>query len=110
MADLCVDGSIIVQDFYSKAFLSGEISKFTKRNMSMIERMGELWKFGINMSNDPNKANSVDAKSSAADSRRSLLKKRTNNEFPQIYFEIIEQTIWIIRRLDKPIKIGYYFD
>ena len=52
MADLCVDGSIIAQDFYSKAFISGEISKTVKRASSMIERR-EPWKFGIDMSNDP---------------------------------------------------------
>jgi len=56
MADLCVDGSIIAQDFYSKAFLSGEISKLAKRNMRLIERMGESSKFGIDMSNDPKAA------------------------------------------------------
>jgi len=56
MADLCVDGSIIAQDFYSKAFALGEYSRIAKRNMSMIERMGEPWKFGIDMSNDPNAA------------------------------------------------------
>ncbi len=54
MADLCADGSIIAQDFYSKKFSSGETSKIVKRNMSLIERMGEPWKFGIDMSNDPN--------------------------------------------------------
>ena len=53
MAGLCVDGSIIAQDFYSKAFLLGEISKIAKRNMSMIEKMGEPWKLAIDMSNDP---------------------------------------------------------
>lgn len=52
MADLCVDGSIIAQDLYSKAFILGEISKMAKRQMSIIERMGEPWKFGIDMSND----------------------------------------------------------
>ena len=56
MADLCVDGSIIAQDFYSKAFMSGEISKIAKRQMSMIEKMGEPWKFTIDMSNDPKAA------------------------------------------------------
>jgi methyltransferase (TIGR00027 family) len=56
MADLCVDGSIIAQDFYSKAFLSGEISRIVKRNMSIIEKMGEPWKFGLDMSNDPKAA------------------------------------------------------
>jgi methyltransferase (TIGR00027 family) len=53
MADLCVDGSIIAQDFYSKAFISGETSKIVKRSSSMIEKMGEPWKFGLDMSNDP---------------------------------------------------------
>ena len=56
MADLCVDGSIIAQDFYSKAFLSGKISKLAKTNMRMIERMGESSKFGIDMSDDPKAA------------------------------------------------------
>jgi methyltransferase (TIGR00027 family) len=56
MADLCVDGSIIAQDFYSKAFSLGETSRIVKRNMSLIERMGEPWKFGIDMSNDPKAA------------------------------------------------------
>lgn len=56
MADLCVDGSIIAQDFYSKAFMLGEISKIAKKNMSIIEKMGEPWKFTIDMSNDPKAA------------------------------------------------------
>jgi len=55
MADLCVDGSIIAQDFYSKAFISGEASKTVKRASRMIERR-EPWKFGIDMSNDPKAA------------------------------------------------------
>ncbi|MFC1896140.1 class I SAM-dependent methyltransferase [Thermodesulfobacteriota bacterium] len=53
MADLCVDGSIIAQDFYSKAFILGEISKTAKRYIGIIGRMGEPSKFGIDMSNDP---------------------------------------------------------
>jgi methyltransferase (TIGR00027 family) len=56
MADLCVDGSIIAQDFYSQAFMLGEISKTAKRYISMIERMGEPSRFGIDMSNDPKAA------------------------------------------------------
>ena len=56
MADLCADGSIIAQDFYSKTFISGEISRIVKRNLRMIERMGEPCKFGIDMSNDPKAA------------------------------------------------------
>jgi len=55
MADLCVLGSVIVQDFYSKAFISGEASKTVKRASRMIERR-EPWKFGIDMSNDPKTA------------------------------------------------------
>ena len=56
MADLCVDGSIIVQDFYSKAFSSGEYSKAAKNFLSIIEKMGEPAKFGIDMSDDPKAA------------------------------------------------------
>jgi O-methyltransferase involved in polyketide biosynthesis len=56
MADLCVDGSIIAQDLYSKAYILGEISKTVKRSSSMIEKMGEPWKFGIDMSNRPKAA------------------------------------------------------
>jgi len=52
MADLCVDGSIIAQDFYSKAYISGEASKAVKRGSRMIEKR-EPWIFGIDMSNDP---------------------------------------------------------
>jgi len=52
MSDLCVDGSIIAQDFYSKAFMLGDISKMAKRQISIIEKMGEHWKFTIDMSND----------------------------------------------------------
>jgi methyltransferase (TIGR00027 family) len=56
MADLCADGSIIAQDFYSKAFSLGEYSKSAKSFISLIERMGEPAKFGIDMSNDPKAA------------------------------------------------------
>jgi len=56
MADLCADGSIIAQDFYSKAYIIGEISKTVKRSSSLMGRMGEPWIFGIDMSNDPNAA------------------------------------------------------
>jgi len=56
MTDLCVDGSIIAQDFYSKAFALGEYSKTAKRFMGIIEKMGEPSKFGIDMSDDPREA------------------------------------------------------
>jgi len=53
MADLCIEGSIIAQDLYSKAFILGETSKTAKKSLKLIEKMGESWKFGIDMSNDP---------------------------------------------------------
>jgi O-methyltransferase involved in polyketide biosynthesis len=53
MADLSADGSVIAQDFYSKAFSSGKYSRIANKQKSMIERMGEPWKFGIDMSNNP---------------------------------------------------------
>lgn len=56
IADLCVDGSIIAQDFYSKVFASGEYSKAAKKFLSIIEKMGEPSKFGIDMSNAPKAA------------------------------------------------------
>jgi methyltransferase (TIGR00027 family) len=56
MADLCVDGSVIAQDFYSKVFAEGEYSKESKNFLSVIEKMGEPAKFGIDMSDDPKAA------------------------------------------------------
>ena len=56
MADLCADGSIIAQDLYSKTYVSGETSKTVKSASRMIEKRGEPWKFGIDMSNDPKAA------------------------------------------------------
>jgi methyltransferase (TIGR00027 family) len=56
MADLCGDGSIIAQDFYSEVFSSGEYSKEAKNFLSIIEKMGESPKFGIDMSDDPKAA------------------------------------------------------
>ena len=56
VADLCTDGSVIAQDFYSEAFRSGETSRAVKRSVKVIERMGEYWRFGIDMSHDPEEA------------------------------------------------------
>ena len=56
MADLCVDGSVIAQDFYSKAFAEGKYSKESKNFLSIIEKMGEPAKFGLDMSDDPKAA------------------------------------------------------
>jgi methyltransferase (TIGR00027 family) len=52
MADLCVAGSVIAQDFYSQAFLSGEISKPAKKQFNVFEKMGESARFGVDMSGD----------------------------------------------------------
>ena len=56
MAELCADGSVVAQDFYSKAYSLGVYSFIAKRNMSLIESMGEPAKFGIDMSDDPQAA------------------------------------------------------
>lgn len=56
MAGLCAGGSLIAQDFYSKAFISGETSRMVKRSLRMLDRMGEPWRFGIDMSDDPESA------------------------------------------------------
>ena len=56
MAELCGDGSIVAQDFYSEAFIRGEISKTAKRSEKMMAKMGEPWKFGLDMSDDPESA------------------------------------------------------
>jgi methyltransferase (TIGR00027 family) len=56
MVDLCADGSVIAQDFYSEAFISGKTSRAVKKTMKFIEKMGEYWKFGIDMSTDPEAA------------------------------------------------------
>jgi len=56
MADLSADGSVIAQDFYSRAYSSGNYSFIAKRNMDLIAKMGEPAKFGIDMSDDPKKA------------------------------------------------------
>jgi hypothetical protein len=55
MAYLCAKGSIIAQDFYSRVFILGEASKTVNRASRMIERR-EPWKFGIDMSIDPEAA------------------------------------------------------
>jgi len=56
MAELCVDGSVIAQDFYSKAFISGETSRTVSRSLKTFERMGEAWRFGIDMASEPRRA------------------------------------------------------
>jgi methyltransferase (TIGR00027 family) len=56
MAELCTGGSVVVQDFYSQSFASGEISDVVKKNSSLIGKMGEPWIFGIDMSGEPKAA------------------------------------------------------
>ncbi len=52
MSDLSPKGSIIAQDFYSKAFIKGENTAAIKKGIRMMEKMGEPWLYGINMSED----------------------------------------------------------
>ena len=56
MAEMCADGSTIAQDFYSSAFASGRISRTVMSTSSVMGRMGEPWRFGIDMSEDPRAA------------------------------------------------------
>lgn len=56
MAELCVAGSVVAQDLYSRAFVSGEISALARKNQRLIAKMGEPWLFGIDMAGDPKKA------------------------------------------------------
>jgi methyltransferase (TIGR00027 family) len=56
MADSCDAESVVAQDFYSRAFVSGETSMVVRRTRRVIERMGEPWRFGIDMSSDPRAA------------------------------------------------------
>jgi methyltransferase (TIGR00027 family) len=53
MGNLCAEESIIAQDFYSQAMVDCEFSKAAKKFKGIIEKMGEPWKFGLDMSNDP---------------------------------------------------------
>ena len=53
MGDLCGEGSVIAQDFYSKSFLTGEILNLVRKNMNLIKKMGEPWQFALEMSGDP---------------------------------------------------------
>lgn len=53
MTDLCVAGSIIAQDFYSKEFILGKTSRAVKKSLRLLQKMGEPWMFGLDMSNNP---------------------------------------------------------
>lgn len=56
MAELCAEGSTIAQDFYSSEFASGATSRTVKRTSNLMGSMGEPWRFGIDMSEDPRAA------------------------------------------------------
>lgn len=56
MTDLCAAGSIVAQDLYSQAFISGENFSAAKKTSDMFEKMGESWKFGVDMSDSPKKS------------------------------------------------------
>jgi methyltransferase (TIGR00027 family) len=53
MGNLCAEGSIIAQDFYSQSMVDCDFSKAAKKFKGIIEKMGEPWKFGLDMSDDP---------------------------------------------------------
>ena len=59
MSELSAPGSIVAQDFYSAAFVSGKTSKTAKKTESMMSKNGEPWVFGLDMSNNPNEAVSL---------------------------------------------------
>jgi len=52
MADISGKGSVIAQDFYSQAFLTGGTSYAMKKSINLMKKMGEPWIFGIDMSED----------------------------------------------------------
>jgi methyltransferase (TIGR00027 family) len=56
MAGLCIEGSTVAQDFYSTSFASGAMSRTVGRTARLVERMGEPWKFGIDMADAPRAA------------------------------------------------------
>lgn len=53
MGSLSATGSVIAQDFYSQSMVDCEYSKAAKKFKGIIEVMGEPWKFGLNMKDDP---------------------------------------------------------
>jgi methyltransferase (TIGR00027 family) len=53
LSDLCQENSIIIQDFYAKELMDGTISKIAKKNMDLISKMGEPWKFTLSMKQNP---------------------------------------------------------
>ena len=52
MSELCSQGSIIGQSFASKALVAGEGTYAMKRTKKFMEKMGEPWLYGIDMSGD----------------------------------------------------------
>lgn len=53
MADICPEGSIVVQDFYSNRMVFEMQDMSAKSTRNMMAKMGEPWKFGIDMSHNP---------------------------------------------------------
>lgn len=55
MEQIVIPGSgfdLIAQDFYSRAFVAGGTSMVVRRTLRLMQRMGEPWRFGIDMSAD----------------------------------------------------------
>ena len=54
ISSLCASGSVLVVDFYSQEILNGETPSF-RRSAKMVAKMGEPWKFAVDMSEDAEK-------------------------------------------------------
>ena len=54
ISSLCASGSVLVSDFYSEEILNGETPSF-KKAAKIVAKMGEPWKFGVDMSQDADK-------------------------------------------------------
>ena len=54
ISSLCASGSVLIVDFYSKEILNGETPSF-KKAAKLVYKMGEPWKFAVDMSQDAEK-------------------------------------------------------
>ena len=53
MINICENECYIAQDFYSKAFVKGDTSFSAKQSEKLMAKMGEPWKYGLDMSDNP---------------------------------------------------------
>ena len=54
ISSLCSSGSVLVVDFYSQEILNGETASF-RNAAKLVAKMGEPWKFAVDMSIDADK-------------------------------------------------------